>query len=32
VQISGSGAGYAVFLDNTTHDIVRLKAGEGQDG
>lgn len=30
--VAGSGAGYAVFLDNTTHDIVRLKTGEGQDG
>lgn len=30
--VAGNGAGYAVFLDNTTHDIVRLKTGEGQDG
>lgn len=30
--VAGSGVGYAVFLDNTTHDIVRLKIGEGQDG
>jgi general secretion pathway protein N len=30
--VAGSGVGYAVFLDNTTHDIVRLKTGEGQDG
>jgi hypothetical protein len=30
--VAGSGAGYAVFLDDATHDIVRLKTGEGQDG
>jgi general secretion pathway protein N len=24
--------GYAVFVDNATHDIVRLKTGEGRDG
>jgi hypothetical protein len=30
--VAGDGVGYAVFLDNATHDIVRLKTGEGQDG
>jgi len=30
--VAGSGEGYAVFLNNTTHDIVRLKTGEGDDG
>jgi general secretion pathway protein N len=30
--VAGNGVGYAVFLDGTTHDIVRLKTGEGQDG
>jgi hypothetical protein len=24
--------GYAVFLNNITHDIVRLRTGEGEDG
>jgi general secretion pathway protein N len=30
--VTGNGVGYAVFLDGATHDIVRLKTGEGQDG
>jgi general secretion pathway protein N len=30
--VAGSGVGYAVFLDKTTQEIVRLKTGEGQDG
>lgn len=30
--VEGSGEGYAVFINNTTHDIVRLKTGEGEDG
>jgi general secretion pathway protein N len=25
-------AGYAVFVDKASHDVVRLKTGEGQDG
>jgi general secretion pathway protein N len=30
--VAGSRVGYAVFLDRTTHDIMHLKTGEGQDG
>jgi|SRR5208282_3506382 len=30
--ITGSAEGYAVFVDTATHDIVRLKTGEGHDG
>lgn len=30
--VEGNGEGYAVFLNTTTHDIVRLKTGEGEDG
>ncbi len=30
--VAGDGVGYAVFLDTATHDIVRLKTGEGQNG
>ena len=30
--VLGGGEAYAVFINNTTHDIVRLKTGEGQDG
>lgn len=30
--VTGSDVGYAVFLDNTTHDIVRLRTGQRQDG
>ena len=30
--VAGAGEAYAVFINNTTHDIVRLKTGEGQDG
>ena len=30
--VEGNSEGYAVFIDTTTHAIVRLKTGEGQDG
>jgi hypothetical protein len=30
--VEGNGEGYAVFINTTTHDIVRLKTGEGEDG
>ncbi len=30
--VSGNSDGYAVFISATTHDIVRLKLGEGHDG
>ncbi len=30
--VTGTVDGYAVFLNTTTHDIVRLKTGEGHDG
>jgi general secretion pathway protein N len=30
--VVGAGEGYAVFLDNTSHAIVRLKTGEGEGG
>ena len=30
--VQGNGEGYAVFINTTTHDIVRVKTGEGEDG
>ena len=30
--VIGGGEGYAVFISNTTHDIIRLKTGEGEGG
>lgn len=30
--VEGNGEGYAVFINTATHDIVRLKTGEGEDG
>jgi len=30
--VEGDSEGYAVFIDAATHDIVRLKTGEGRDG
>jgi general secretion pathway protein N len=30
--VAGDGEGYAVFVNTTTHDIVRLKTGEGDNG
>ncbi len=30
--VTGGEDGYAVFLNTTTHDIVRLRTGEGHDG
>lgn len=30
--VEGNSEGYAVFIDTTTHSIVRLKTGEGRDG
>lgn len=30
--VVGGGEGYAIFLNNTTRDIIRLKTGEGDDG
>jgi general secretion pathway protein N len=30
--VTGAAEGYAVFVNTTTHDIVRLKTGEGHDG
>lgn len=30
--VVGDGEGFAVFLDNTSHAIVRLKTGEGEGG
>jgi hypothetical protein len=31
--VTGSAdAGYAIFVDKTNHDVVRLKTGEGRDG
>ena len=30
--VEGAGQGYAVFINTGTHDIIRLKTGEGQDG
>jgi len=32
VVVGGGGEGYAVFLNNATRDIVRLKTGEGDNG
>lgn len=30
--VTGAAEGYAVFVNTATHDIVRLKTGEGHDG
>lgn len=30
--VEGHDESYAVFINTTTHDIVRLKTGEGEDG
>jgi hypothetical protein len=30
--VTGTEDGYAVFINTTTHDIVRLRTGEGHDG
>jgi hypothetical protein len=30
--VAGVSDGFAVFLNDTTHDIIRLKLGEGNDG
>jgi len=30
--VTGTEDGYAVFINTTTHDIVRLRIGEGHDG
>jgi len=30
--VVGGSEGYAVFLNNATHDIIRLKIGEGENG
>ncbi|MGH7880153.1 MAG: hypothetical protein ACREQD_11750 [Candidatus Binataceae bacterium] len=30
--VAGASDGFAVFTDETTHGIVRLKTGEGHDG
>lgn len=30
--VTGTADGFAVFIDVTTHDIVRLKTGEGYEG
>lgn len=30
--IAGNDEGYAVFVNTTTHDIIRLRTGEGHDG
>jgi hypothetical protein len=30
--VAGDGEGFAVFINTTTHDIIRLKTGEGEDG
>lgn len=30
--VVGAGQGYAVFVSSTTHDLVRLRTGEGEDG
>ena len=30
--VAGSSDGYAVLINTTTHDIVRLRTGEGRDG
>jgi hypothetical protein len=30
--VTGTDDGYAVFINTTTHDIVRLRTGEGHDG
>jgi general secretion pathway protein N len=30
--VTGTAEGYAVFINTTTHDIVRLRTGEGHEG
>lgn len=30
--VTGSGEGYAVFVNTTTHAVIRLRTGEGHDG
>jgi hypothetical protein len=30
--VVGGSEGYAVFINTTTHDVVRLKTGEGENG
>jgi general secretion pathway protein N len=30
--VEGNNEGYAVFIDTISHNIVRLKTGEGEDG
>jgi hypothetical protein len=30
--VKGNGEGYAILMDATTHNIVRLKMGDGEDG
>ncbi len=30
--VTGAKDGYAVFINTTTHDVVRLRTGEGHDG
>ena len=30
--VTGAEDGYAVFINTTTHDVVRLRTGEGHDG
>ena len=30
--VAGDSEGFAVFINTTTHDIIRLKTGEGEDG
>jgi general secretion pathway protein N len=30
--VTGAGDGYAVFINTATHDVVRLRTGEGHEG
>lgn len=30
--VTGAADGYAVFINTTTHDVIRLRTGEGHDG
>jgi general secretion pathway protein N len=30
--VAGTTEGYAVFVNTTTHDVIRLRTGEGHDG
>jgi general secretion pathway protein N len=30
--VTGATEGYAVFVNTTTHDVIRLRTGEGHDG